>query len=263
MQAAPSLRQAATRLPQPGPSPRVAAPPQHVALKVGGTTPFSATDFPGQLCAVIFVQGCPWRCGYCHNPHLQSRTTDSPLVWEDIRAFLQRRAGLIDAVVFSGGEPTMDSGLKAAMLEVRQSGFLVGLHTGGIYPERLRQVLPLVDWVGLDIKATAAGYEAVTQVRNSGAPAFESLRAVLQSGVSYEIRTTIHPRLHDEDEIRTLARHLARAGVTHYALQVFRPTGCQDDALNSMRFSDYPSAALLAELRAQFPSFILRKEGGS
>lgn len=236
-------------------------PPTHVALKVGGITPFTATDFPGRLSAVIFVQGCPWRCGYCHNPHLQRRTAESPLAWSDIQAFLTRRVGLIDAVVFSGGEPTMDPGLAAAMRQVRKLGFQIGLHSGGTHPNRLRQVLPLVDWVGLDIKATAAGYEAVTRVPRSGVPAFESLRAVLESEVSHEIRTTIHPRLHDEDEILTLARHLARAGVTHYALQVFRSTGCQDAELNGMRFSNYPGARLLEEVEALFPNFTLRKEG--
>lgn len=237
--------------------------PSRAVLKVGGLTPFTATDFPGRLSAVIFVQGCPWRCGYCHNPHLQPRTAESPLAWGDLHAFLERRVGLIDAVVFSGGEPTMDPGLEAAMQHVRALGFQVGLHSGGTHPARLRQVLPLADWIGLDIKATAAGYEAVTRVRNSGAPAFESLRAVLESGVSHEVRTTIHPQLHDEDEIRTLARQLARVGVSRYALQVFRPTGCRDAELNAGRIADYPGAGLLAELEALFPSFTLRKEQAS
>jgi len=234
-----------------------------VALKVGGLTPFTATDFPGLLSAVVFVQGCPWRCGYCHNPQLQPRTAESPVPWNDIRAFLARRAGLIDAVVFSGGEPTMDSGLEAALREVRGLGFQVGLHSGGIYPQRLRRVLPLVDWVGLDIKANPAGYDAVTRIRRSGAPAFESLHALLESGVSHEVRTTIHPQLHDEHEIRELAQRLATAGVTHYALQVFRPTGCRDAELNAHRFTDFPGAALLAEVRRLFPHFTLRKEDGS
>ena len=229
-----------------------------VPLKVGGITPFTATDFPGKLSAVIFVQGCPWRCGYCHNPHLQPRTENSPVAWKHICKLLERRAGLIDAVVFSGGEPTMDPGLEEAMRQVRKLGFHIGLHTGGTHPRRLREVLPLVDWVGLDIKATPAGYEAVTHVRNSGAPAFESLRAVLQSDLRYEVRTTIHPRLHDDDEIRTLARQLSRAGVTHYTLQVFRPTGCQDETLNSMRVSSYPGTSLVSELESLFPFFTLR-----
>ena len=231
---------------------------REVSLKVGGITPFTATDFPGKLSAVVFVQGCPWRCGYCHNPHLQPRTAQSSLAWDDIHALLARRVGLIDAVVFSGGEPTMDSGLETAMRAVRELGFQIGLHTGGTHPKRLHQVLPLVDWVGLDIKSTAAGYEAVTRVRNSGTPAFQSLQAVLQSGVCHEVRTTIHPRLHDENEIRTLARHLNSVGVTHYAVQVFRSTGCQDDTLNNMRVSNYPGDELLAELESLFPSFTLR-----
>src|SRR2546425_1022480 len=79
--------------------------------KVGGVTPFSATDYPGKLAAVIFIQGCPWRCGYCHNPHLQLRTGASLLRWPQVIDLLQRRVGLIDAVVFSGGEPTTDPAL--------------------------------------------------------------------------------------------------------------------------------------------------------
>jgi len=180
------------------------------------------------------------------------------VAWDDIRDFLARRTGLIDAVVFSGGEPTMDPGLETAIREVRQLGFLVGLHSGGTHPARLRQVLPLLDWVGLDVKANAADYERITRVRGSGAPAFDSLRAVLDSGVRHECRTTIHPALHNEDELRRLARHLADQGVTHYAVQVFRSTGCNDAQLNSQRVTGYPDGRLVAELERMFPFFVLR-----
>ncbi|MBB5216025.1 anaerobic ribonucleoside-triphosphate reductase activating protein [Parapusillimonas granuli] len=232
-----------------------------VKLKVGGITPFTATDYPGKLAAVVFVQGCPWRCGYCHNPHLQVRTPHSPIAWADVTGLLERRAGLIDAVVFSGGEPTMDPGLEPAIREVRGLGFLVGLHSGGTHPARLREVLPLLDWVGLDIKADAGDYERITQVAGSGASAFDSLRAVLDSGVRHECRTTIHPALHSEGQLRALARRLARAGVRHYALQVFRATGCDDAALNRAPTSGYPGPALVEELAALFPSFTLRQGG--
>ena len=114
-------------------------------LKVGGVTPFSATDYPGKLAAVVFVQGCPWRCGYCHNPHLQPRSGDVLVPWADVLALLRRRVGLVDAVVFSGGEACMDPALKRAMQDVRALGFDVGLHTACIYPQRLTEVLPLVD----------------------------------------------------------------------------------------------------------------------
>ncbi len=227
-------------------------------LKVGGITPFTATDFPGKLSTVIFVQGCPWRCGYCHNPHLQPRTADSPVAWEGVLALLRRRVGLVDAVVFSGGEPTMDPGLEAAIREVRELGFCIGLHSGGTHPTRLRKVLPLLDWIGLDIKIDFDSYENVTRVRNSGTSALESLRAVLDSGVAHECRTTAHPTLHTEAGLEALARQLASMRVTHYALQVFRPTGCNDNALNQSMRAGFPSQTLVETLTDLFSQFTLR-----
>ena len=228
-------------------------------LKVGGLTPFSATDYPGQLAAVVFVQGCPWACGYCHNPHLQPRTTDSPLAWAQVRARLQRRVGLLDAVVFSGGEPTMDPALADAMREVRALGFAVGLHTAGAYPRRLAEVLPLVDWVGFDVKAAFAGYASITGTKDSGRHALASAEAVLASGVAHEFRTTVHPDLHTEPHILALAQTLHQIGVTHYALQVFRATGCAHAQLYQRATAGYPSAALVAQIASLFANFTLRR----
>lgn len=230
-------------------------------MKVGGLVPFTATDYPGLLAAVIFVQGCPWRCGYCHNPHLQPRTADSPVAWTDVTQFLQRRVGLIDAVVFSGGEPTMDPGLESAILEVRDLGYRIGLHTGGTHPRRLAQVLPLIDWVGLDIKTGFEQYEQVTQVAGSGTPARASLQAVLESGVDFECRTTAHPSLIDAPSLLALGQTLADLGVKHYAVQVFRPQGCTDESLNShgQSLGSWPDHATLTTLAALFPSFEIRR----
>lgn len=229
------------------------------SLKTGGVTPFTATDYPGMLAAVVFVQGCPWRCGYCHNPHLQERTPHSPLPWRDVLSLLERRIGLIDAVVFSGGEPTMDPCLADALRETRELGFKTGLHSGGTHPERLESVLPLLDWVGFDVKAGFADYERITRVRDSGAPALRGLQAVLASGVAHECRTTAHPAMLPEADISRLAHLLAGMGVQDYALQVFRPQGCNDDALKASTRVDYPSAELVAELAGLFPRFTLRR----
>lgn len=239
-----------------------AAPPltPATALKIGGFTPFSATDYPGQLAAVVFVQGCPWACGYCHNPHLQPRTPHSPLAWSDMLARLRRRVGLLDAVVFSGGEPTMDPGLEDAMRAVRALGFKVGLHTGGAYPRRLTELLALLDWVGLDIKALPENYDAITGVKDSAAPAWASAEAVLASGVASEFRTTVHPDLHAEPDILALAQALHRRGVKHYALQVFRATGCEDAGLRQRSTTGYPSDGLIAQVAPLFARFTLRRE---
>ncbi|MFT0531371.1 anaerobic ribonucleoside-triphosphate reductase activating protein [Castellaniella hirudinis] len=230
-------------------------------LKVGGLVPFTATDYPGLLAAVVFVQGCPWRCGYCHNPHLQPRTADSPVPWPEVMGLLQRRVGLIDAVVFSGGEPTMDPGLDAAIRQARALGYRIGLHTGGTHPRRLARVLPLVDWVGLDVKAGFAQYEQVTQVAGSGIPARASLQAVLDSGVDFECRTTAHPSLIDAQGLLALGRTLADLGVQHYAVQIFRPQGCADDALNAQgqSLAHWPGPAIETALAALFPRFAIRR----
>ena len=108
-------------------------------LEVGGLLPLSTTDFPDRLSAVVFLQGCPWRCRYCHNPELQARASTGELAWRTVLDFLDRRAGLLDAVVFSGGEPTLQAGLARAVEDVRRRGFAAGLHTAGIYPRRLAQ----------------------------------------------------------------------------------------------------------------------------
>ena len=86
-----------------------------MTLRVGGLTPLSTSDWPGMLAAVVFCQGCPWRCGYCHNPGLIPARGDNEIPWEDVLAFLRRRQGLLDGVVFSGGEPTAQAGLLDAM----------------------------------------------------------------------------------------------------------------------------------------------------
>jgi pyruvate formate lyase activating enzyme len=230
------------------------------ALIVGGYTPFSATDYPGQLAAVVFVQGCAWRCGYCHNPHLQQRPRVSPLPWALIVERLARRAGLLDAVVFSGGEPTTDAALPGAIADARALGFRIGLHTACIYPERLKEVLPLVDWVGFDVKAPFAAYSGVTGVSGSGRQAEACVRAILESGVDYECRTTVHPRLLPPRALQSLAASLSAMGVENYVLQKFRATGCEDEALAHAAEPGYPDAALVAGIAPLFRHFAVRGE---
>lgn len=231
-------------------------------LKIGGLVPFTATDYPGHLAAVIFVQGCPWRCGYCHNPHLQERTPHSPLDWQTILDFLRRRDGMLDSVVFSGGEPTMDPALEAAIHAVRELGFKIGLHTGGTHPRRLRDILPWVDWVGLDIKADFQNYDKITRVHNSGNAAKDSLQALLDAGVSLECRSTIHPQLHSPRDILRLGHYLHRQGVRQYALQVFRTQGCRDSVLNQsgQALHAYPGEHVTQALAELFPRFELRRD---
>ncbi|MDP1926726.1 MAG: anaerobic ribonucleoside-triphosphate reductase activating protein [Thiobacillus sp.] len=229
-----------------------------MTLRIGGLTPLSTTDWPGMLAAVVFCQGCPWRCGYCHNPGLIPPRAENETPWADVIAFLRRRQGLLDGVVFSGGEPTLQAGLVDAMREVRALGFKVGLHTGGAYPQHLETVLPLVDWVGLDVKAGFADYARITGVPGSGERALAGLQQVLESGVAYEIRTTVHPTLLNDGAVADLARDLAARGVKHYVIQVFRSQGCQDDFLNQHATRTQPLQVVGTVVADLFEDFTVR-----
>lgn len=188
-------------------------------LRIGGFEPFSTVDYPDRLAAVIFCQGCPLRCFYCHNPGLLPATAPALLAWSSIEAALVNRRGLLDAVVFSGGEPLAQRALTSAMKRVRELGFAIGLHTSGIYPARLTAALPLVDWVGFDVKSAVDGYEDIVGVKGAGQRAFQSLQLLIESGVDYEVRTTVTARAHDAEALTTLAANLVAAGVRRYALQ--------------------------------------------
>lgn len=200
-------------------------------LRLGGFVPFSTVDFPGRLSAVIFCQGCPWRCRYCHNPHLRGFSGDLA-GWERTESFLAIRRGLLDAVVFSGGEPSAQPALENAIRFVRGLGFQVALHTAGIFPDRLARVLPLVNWVGLDIKAPFdARYDTITGIEGSWRLAKSSLEIVLAGGIDYELRTTVHPRLLDARAKTDIERQLAGMSATPTRWQEFRPQGCADSEL--------------------------------
>lgn len=202
-----------------------------IPLRVGGLVPFTSTDYPGALAAVVFCQGCPWRCGYCHNPHLVPATGDDERDFGSLVEWLAQRRGLLDAVVFSGGEPTAQAALPDAIAAVRELGFAIGLHTGGAYPRRLDEVLQDVDWIGLDVKAPFAEYATVTGIAGSGRAALASLDLVLAAGVALEVRTTVHPALTPPAAMERLARKLASRGIERWVLQRFRPAGCADEAL--------------------------------
>ncbi|WP_210237859.1 anaerobic ribonucleoside-triphosphate reductase activating protein [Aliirhizobium smilacinae] len=194
-------------------------------FRVGGFESLSFCDWPGEIVATVFAQGCPWDCPYCHNPHLLPAIGSNELDWTDLLGFLETRRGLLDGVVFSGGEPTLQRGLGAAIANIRTMGYRIGLHSGGPYPQRLAAILPLVDWVGFDIKAAFTDYDRITRVPGSGLKARKSLELVLESGVDYELRTTIDPSLLDDKAVAMIGAELAAYGIVSHKLQKYRPIG--------------------------------------
>lgn len=185
------------------------------ALPVAGVVPLTTVDYPGHLALVVFTQGCPWRCPYCHNAGMRAMGAPTgPQRWRDVCSLLERRRGFLEAVVFSGGEPTLHPGLEAALRQVRDMHYLTGLHTAGIFPGRLRRLLPLVDWVGLDVKAPLdERYTWLTGDPRSVSRVLASLELVRASQVSFQLRTTVAPTPEGEKDFADLCRQLSRLGL--------------------------------------------------
>lgn len=150
---------------------------------------------------------------------------DEQIPWDAVLDFLLSRRGLLDAVVFSGGEPILQPRLLDAVAEARALGFRIGLHTTGMFPERFAALLPLLDWVGFDVKAPFAEYARIAGIDRSGENALKSLRRLLASGIPYEVRTTVHPSLLSTADMVDLKTQLLDLGVETFAVQQYRPQG--------------------------------------
>lgn len=227
---------------------------------IGGVETFSTVDFPNLMAAVVFMQGCPWRCPFCHNKALQKIGAESNFIWEKFFDFLKSRKGILDAVVFSGGEPLVQDELSAQLEEVKALGYKIGLHTGGYRPQALAKILPKLDWIGFDIKAplNAEHYQKAIGGINHFKQAMESLQMILDSGIKFECRTTCDPRILRIEDIYTIANELKAKGVKEYYLQKYRQVE-GDETSDSECDKFFEDEKLLAYLHSSFETFDVRK----
>ena len=229
-------------------------------IVVGGVEKFSAVDFPGKLSAVVFMQGCPWKCPFCHNFSIREILPENEFSWELFLDFLKTRVNKLDAVTFSGGEPLVQDGLFNAISDVKNMGFNIGLHTGGYRPEHLSKIISLVDWVGLDIKAPfisehykkIIGIDHLERVK-------KSLNILLKSRIDFECRTTCDPRFLTKDDLFKIAQELKNMGVKKYFLQKYRPVQTDVISTDSMCEDLVSDNKLLSYLKQNFIDFEVRK----
>src|SRR3989344_2029384 len=195
-------------------------------MRIGGLQKLTTIDYPGKLAAVVFTQGCNFRCGYCHNPGLViPKEYCSALPEEEVMAFLRSRQEYLEGVVVTGGEPTIQEGLISFLDQLKRLGYLVKLDTNGSRPDVLKQVLSLrlVNYVAMDVKATLGRYDEVTNVPGSTEKIKESIRLILEAGIPHEFRTTVVKAFHSVGgllEIRSLVE-----GARQYSLQRGRIDG--------------------------------------
>ena len=225
---------------------------------VAGLVPFTTIDFPGFLAAVVFFKGCPLRCPFCHNPKLQENDGKEEISWEEVVSFLSGRKGKLDGVVLSGGEPCMQLDIIEITQQIKELGFKVGIHTSGVYPDKLRQIAPYIDWVGLDIKAPWDKYEALCGRKEMAPKVQESLRFLLDKELAFEARTTCDPRNLVPQDIVTIAQDVKKMGVQTYALQKYRTFDTDQNPPSVTAIESFFAPETLAPIRTLFPHLILR-----
>ena len=231
-------------------------------------------DYPQKIAASLFTGGCNFRCPNCHNRDLvlsPDRLPDVPM--PEIEAFLEARRGLLDGVVISGGEPTLQPDLISFCAIVREMGYAVKLDTNGYRPDVLRAVLnaapggkggrAAVDYVAMDFKAPWRKYGRATGVQVDTALIEQSIQLLFEGEVLFEFRTTVVPGLLDEQAIAEMAAYLAAKspdpGQLRYYLQQFVPRNTLDPALlDLVPYTPSRLRALAALARRWLPLVELR-----
>ena len=179
---------------------------------ISGLQKMTLLDFPGKVACTVFLQGCNYRCPFCHNSELLSGMPEPLMSDGDFFDFLEKRKGLLDGVCVSGGEPTLTPGLPDFLARIKGMGFALKLDTNGSRPGILKELVRqgLVDYVAMDVKNSPSRYPETVGVGLKELTATEeSLRFLMEDTVDYELRTTLVAPLHDESSIEEMGQWLA------------------------------------------------------
>lgn len=226
-------------------------------MLIAGFQSLSLLDFPGKTCAIVFTQGCAFRCPYCHNPELIPSRGATHIAEESVIRYLMEHRKMLDGVCITGGEPTLQPDLRRFIEHVKDIGMAVKLDTNGIHPELVREFLSagLVDYVAMDLKHRWDAYADV--IRVGGTRTIENCREtfgiIQDSGVDHEFRTTICPGVHSEADFMEMAGYL-KPGEKYFVQNVqFKKTL----DLNIPRESGIDVSGMVERLRASFPDRII------
>ena len=184
-------------------------------MNIAGLQKMTLLDYPGKIACTVFLQGCNFRCPFCHNSDLLPGQGEVLMDHVELLGFLKKRQGLLDGVCVSGGEPTLQPELENLLREIKNLGFAVKLDTNGSKPETLKKLVEagLVDYVAMDIKNAPQQYEKTAGTN----PAMlkkveESICYLMSDAVDYEFRTTVVEELHDAQSILEMGQWLHSLG---------------------------------------------------
>lgn len=193
----------------------------NVSYPIYSITPFTLLDYAHKSACILWFAGCNMRCLYCYNPEIV--LGKGTISFEKTLTFLNSRKYLLDAVVFSGGECLLHKNILELITEVKKMGFLVKIDTNGSKPAVLQELLKkrLIDYVALDFKALPAHFKKITQ-SNFFLPFQKSVRMLIESGLSFEVRTTVHSDLIDGNQLRQMIQYLEKQNyIGNYYIQYF------------------------------------------
>lgn len=226
---------------------------------INGLAKLTLLDFPGRTAATVFLAGCNFRCPFCHNAPLVTQTDGvQHISYAELEAFLAKRAGLLDGIAVTGGEPTLRPELADLLRLIRRYGYATKLDTNGTYPDVLQALIDegLVDYVAMDIKNSRSKYPQSVGCENVDMDAIERSVAILRSGVvGHEFRTTVVRGLHTEADMEDIGRWLE--GERRYFLQNFVDSGALI-VPGTCGVSREDMRALLAAVRRYIPDAQLR-----
>ncbi len=227
-------------------------------MVIAGLQKMTLLDYPGKVACTVFLQGCNFRCPFCHNSDLLGGAAADTLSVDDLLAFLQKRKGLLDAVCITGGEPTLQPDLPALIRAIKNLGYAVKLDTNGSRPAVLKALVEdqLLDYVAMDVKNAPARYAETVGVPTFDATSVEeSLIFLLAGNVPYELRTTVVEELHTETDLEEIGHWLTRLDPTHKAAHFFLQAFVDRDSVLQSGLHA-PSEAQLQALRDRIAPFV-------
>ena len=226
-------------------------------MLVGGFQKCSMIDYPDKLSAIVFAQGCNFRCPYCHNPELVlPEKFNVPMREDEIIDFLKTRVGKLDGVVLTGGEISLQKDLFEFAKKVKDLGFLIKLDTNGSKPDVIKKFLDekLVDYFAMDIKTSSKKYNMFFATKINFSNILNSIKIIMNSGIDYEFRTTVVKTLLDKDDFIEIGELIK--GAKKYYLQKFVPTKLFDESyVNAETYSDEEFEEIILILK-KYVSFV-------
>ena len=193
-------------------------------MQIAGLQKSSLVDYPSKIAAVVFTLGCNFRCPYCHNPNILTAVSTNRLFDEAaVFDFLKTRKGKLDAVVVSGGEPTLQKDLSEFFEKLKELGFLTKLDTNGSSPKILEYLIKeeLLDYVAMDIKAPIEKYKEIARINIDTNNILKSIEILKNSKIGYEFRTTTVKSQLSFEDFEKIGKMLC--GAENYYLQKFKP----------------------------------------